>query len=61
MKPYGIDKKDLAKDCTASSKYGTRKLADTCSCGKKHAKRSKKISAASRVRNINIEKLIEQI
>lgn len=34
MKAYGVDLKDLGRDCTSTGKYGSSKLVNKCSCGK---------------------------
>lgn len=41
MKAYGIKLQDLGRSCTSVSKYGSDRLVEKCSCGKRHCRKAK--------------------
>ena len=56
MKAYGVTLKDLPRDCTGTGKFGSSKLVDRCSCGKRHGVRSSDFkSRKAKMRNIDID------
>lgn len=58
MKAYGVKIKDISRDCTGTSKYGTSKLLERCSCGKTRCNMTKTKSKSRKAKERNFKIVI---